>query len=424
MSVEIKDETRKHRLERLLDLAQAYKGWTRKELAKALGRDPANLVPASGNPKLDYVVDLAEVLDWPIGDVAEVLFTHAEITTRSQSKGGQKDEFENFKDYHHALFEAQKLGEYSAILTLAVEAKQVAEEPDQRALAAHYEALGWDGLGRYHRSLEASQDGLNEPISDIDLRFALETALANAHYSLWHLAEARATSGEIITWYRQNPASTSTGKYAEAQAVYTRGHALRRIAGVSPCMTKLGISRSRADLERALRLWKELAVEYDDSCDGIGNICHAGIIELDVMDEKRIAEDALAEICRGLESVIEPNKMPIGNWLESYGWWCVFGCNIALRHLTKQRDVQHYMALFTNKADEIANRLGNWSLRERVFTMQFLGHQHFVGWAGRELPMTIDSDDIRLIAGTMGRFPTFRRTGWKILNTAHVIKDK
>jgi hypothetical protein len=46
---------RKQRLEQLLELAQAYKGCSRKELARILGRDRTKLVPASGVPKLDLV---------------------------------------------------------------------------------------------------------------------------------------------------------------------------------------------------------------------------------------------------------------------------------------------------------------------------------------------------------------------------------
>ena len=64
---------RKIRLEQLLELAIAYRGWTRKELAKALGRDPTKLVPGSGVPKLDLVTELARVLDWPVGDVVSYL---------------------------------------------------------------------------------------------------------------------------------------------------------------------------------------------------------------------------------------------------------------------------------------------------------------------------------------------------------------
>ena len=61
---------RRKRLEQLLELAQAYQGCSRKELARILGRDRTKLVPASGVPKLDMVIDLCRVLDWPVGDVA------------------------------------------------------------------------------------------------------------------------------------------------------------------------------------------------------------------------------------------------------------------------------------------------------------------------------------------------------------------
>ena len=81
------------------------------------------------------------------------------------------------------------------------------------------------------------------------------------------------------------------------------------------------------------------------------------------------------------------------------------------------------MALFTNKADEIANHLNHWSMRERVFSMQFEGRQRLIGWTGQDIPLVIDNDDVRLIAGTMGRFPQFRETGWSILNNGNIIKE-
>ena len=56
--------------ERLLELAGVYRDFNRKELAHALRRDGSKLVPSTGNPKLDYLVSLAEVLDWPVGEVA------------------------------------------------------------------------------------------------------------------------------------------------------------------------------------------------------------------------------------------------------------------------------------------------------------------------------------------------------------------
>ena len=57
---------RRHRLGQLLDLAQNYRGWTRKQLSAELGRDPTKLVPGSGVPKLDVIIALAKTLDWTL----------------------------------------------------------------------------------------------------------------------------------------------------------------------------------------------------------------------------------------------------------------------------------------------------------------------------------------------------------------------
>ena len=153
---------------------------------------------------------------------------------------------------------------------------------------------------------------------------------------------------------------------------------------------------------------------------GIARTCRGGLLEADVLSGKLDCRQALAEISDELNDVIDPQTVS-GDDLESYGWWCIFGCNITLRHISDERDLQRFMALFTNKADEIANILDNWAMRERVFSMQYAGHRRFVGWTGQPLRMTIDSDDIKMITGTMGRFPQFRKTGWEMLENASVV---
>ena len=67
-------QCRRKRLGQLLSLAMAYRECSRKELARTLGRDPTKLVPGTGIPKLDLVVALADVLDWPVGDVVGYLW--------------------------------------------------------------------------------------------------------------------------------------------------------------------------------------------------------------------------------------------------------------------------------------------------------------------------------------------------------------
>ena len=115
--------------------------------------------------------------------------------------------------------------------------------------------------------------------------------------------------------------------------------------------------------------------------------------------------------------------MPVGDWLESWGWWAIFGCNIALRGL-QEPQLHHNMAVFTNKAIEIADRLGNWSMRERAFTMEHFRRRRVADSTGFQPDWVLDEDDIRVITGTMGRFPGFRETGWHILEKARVFEGR
>ena len=71
--------------------------------------------------------------------------------------------------------------------------------------------------------------------------------------------------------------------------------------------------------------------------------------------------------------------------------------------------------------EQIADRLDNWSMRERVFTLQHTRWERAQSSTGFDIPCVIDTDDVRVIAGTMGRFPTFRDTGWRILQSAQIV---
>ncbi|MHC4101167.1 MAG: hypothetical protein ACYTFF_12890 [Planctomycetota bacterium] len=176
------------------------------------------------------------------------------------------------------------------------------------------------------------------------------------------------------------------------------------------------------DLQRGCDLYSALASEYDDpSLAGIANTCYGGLLEAEVALGRRTAAEVLDELAVGLDRVRDVSEEPVGDLLESYGWWCVFGCNIALRHIDDERRLQQHMAVLTNKADEIADRLDNWSMRERVFTMQYVRWERAQSSTGFDIPCVIDTDDVRVIAGTMGRFPTFRDTGWRILQSAQIV---
>lgn len=421
---------RRKRLEQLLELAQAYQGCSRRELARILGRDRTKLVPASGVPKLDMVIDLCRVLDWPVGDVAGFLWPGSATPGQTDgivTAGDDADSDIEESEYDRIEIEsrdAQRRGEYARAISLAQQAAVVARTPEQRALACNREAVAWDGLGHYSSALEAEQRGLQEPSISPELRRILESNLANAYYTLWSLTEARSLSRDLIDWYAEEPPASYRERCTQAFSYYVRGNTLRRMISADTGQARRNAENACSDLEVSLDLYAGLAKDFDESFAGIGNTCRGALIEAEVALGRRSIAEGLDQLTEGLDGVVDPDQCPPGDWLESFGWWCIFGCNIALRHVTDERELQHHMAIFTNKADEIANRMNNWSLRERVFTMQFASHQRFLDWTGRMLSLTLDNEDVKALVGTMGRFPTFRETGWKLLQTARVVRDE
>jgi len=406
---------RRKRLERLVELAQVYRNWSRRELADALGRDATKMIPASGNPKLDLIVELADVLDWTVGDVTDCLWDGTGVEPPTDTVG-------DFADLDRQAGEAHVRGNYREMIRLAGKARVVATNAEERALACNRELGGWDGLGRFTRSLDVAREGLAEAPIGADVRRMLQSNLANACYSLWHLTEARSIGSDLISHYESSPPLSHRDRRTFAFALYVLGSTHRRLIDADPGRANQHAAQARTSLLAAVEYFGDLA-DVDPTAAGIAQTCKGGILEADVMLGRLDAREATATIVDAISEVVDLSTADSGDLLESYGWWCIFGCNVALRHITDERELQRLLALFTNKADEIAECLDNWAMRERVFSLQYDGHRRFVGWTGQDKPFTIDTDDIRMITGTMGRFPQFRRTGWHMLETAKVVSD-
>ncbi|MCA9286106.1 MAG: hypothetical protein KDA22_12855 [Phycisphaerales bacterium] len=412
-------ESRRDMLNQFIGLARVYRGWSKGQLAAALDRDPTKLVPETGNPKLDLVVRLAGVLDWPVGDVAEGIWVSE---SRSQSSGNDPTEA-HFAELDRLALDAHRSGDHAAMVSIAGRMAAIAETSQQRAIAANREAGGWDGMGRFTKVLEAVQRGLHEQPITTPLRLMLQANLANAHYTLWHLVEARAVARDLLDHFEECPPTTRLERVTHAFAHYVRGNATRRMLDSDPSSAARTAGRAKMDLERAMHMYEALASEFsDESYSGVANTCRGAIIETDVALELRTPTAAAEELSQGLDKVVDTESFPVGDWLESYGWWCIYGCNIALRGLDG-RDLHRHMAVFTNKAAEIADRTNNWSMREQVFTLEHFRRQRVADATGFDPDWLIDEDEVRVIAGTMGRFPHFRQTGWRILQAARILDE-
>ena len=412
-----RDEVRRDRLSQFVDLARIYRRWTRIQTAQALGREPSKVVPESGNPKLDLVVGLAEALDWDVGDVAEGIWrdeaeVYGEIETMAER---------GFAILDREAIEAHRAGEYRRMTELSRALFLAAHTGSERATAANRLAGAYDGLGRYTKALAALQRGLAEPGVPAHVRMMLEVNLANAHYALWHLVEACSVANSLVERFQSRPAETRTERVVEAFGHYVRGQSQRRLIETDPLSGNSHAQRAREDLQIALTSYSTLAKEFDDaSYAGIANTCTGAIFECDaalgVMDPLRAAEALSA----GLDQVVDVANYPPGDWLESYGWWAIFGCNVVLRGLSGP-EMHRHMAVFSNKTAEIAERMENWSMRERAFTFEHLRRQRMNESLGYATEWLLDDDDIRTVTGTMGRFPSFRETGWRILESARSL---
>ncbi|MDY7108133.1 MAG: helix-turn-helix transcriptional regulator [Planctomycetota bacterium] len=409
---------RRERLAELLTLARAYREWSQAELARALGRDPSKIIPVSGIPKLDLVTRLADVLDWSIEDVVTVL-------ELPEGEGSPSAEGAGFTEFQTASRKAWVEGRYTEAATIAERAYAVAATPDERALACVRGSVAWIALGQVANPMEMLQRGLREISASRELRLILQSNLANLYYTNWQLVEARALANELIQWYAQNPAEDHRSRATEAFAYYVHGNALRRLATTGSTKEQRTLEEAKCDLENASNLYSQLVTELDDETyAAIAHTCAGGIIEIDVELEHLQPRAALDRITKEISGADDTRCSPPGEWPESYGWWCVFGCNIARRHIPDNRELQRYLVLFTERADEIARRTDSWPLRERLFTIEERNAARLHEMTGRRFQPVLDTQDLRALIGTIARFPAFRQTGLKLLRQARIVQSR
>lgn len=418
-----------HRLSQLVDVACDYRGWTKVQLASALDRDPGSVLPRSGNPKLDYLTRLADVLEWPVGDVAAVLNGPRldPLLPDSDQEQPLLEELGRL-DYAQAValaLESQRAGNFSAVVRYAQRAANLAGTGERLARALQYEAIGWQYLGRSTIALEVLNQALAQPNLSPRLKRILQVNTGNAYYTLWRLTEARALSAELIETMTRLNSDNKFDRSAEAFAHYVYGNTLRRQIILDHAdalnLAEVGIEH----FHQCIRLYESLRYDVDASQlgDGVIRTCRGAIMELEVALERQPAIEALREMESALDDIFDVEKFPRNDLLEGYGWWCIFACNIAHRYMDGP-EKHRFMAQFTMKGYEVADRLENWPIRERLFTLDYLRRQAISDTDGVIEEWVLHPSEVRVLIGTMGRFPHFRSVGWSIIESASVIRDR
>lgn len=402
----------------MIDLAQAYLGCSKAQLAAALNRDPAKVAPDSGNPKLDMVMGLSDVLDWPAGDVAEALWFDPVAETESDSELAHK----SFDELNREAIAAHRDGNHQLMRRLAAQMLRLATTPVERAKAANRMVGAFDRAGRYGKALEWARVAASEPAVPKSSHLLYRANLANSNYAAWNLHEAASIASLVLLETATCAEDDLVQLLARGIAGYVSGNARRRLITLLPEQSGTWGDLALRDLAQASVDLNQLAVLRDaESYRGIANTCRGAEIEIRALRGDVSPQAAAEALSTALSSVIDPSTHPRGDWLESWGWWAVFGLNVATRLMTGE-ERQRFAAVFSMKAHEIADRLENWAIRERAFTLEHEWRMSLKSELGAEPGhWTLDREDLRHLVGTMGRFPWFRRHGWRILECAKFV---
>lgn len=401
----------KKRFQELLERLCTLHQWRWRELARALDYDPGKLHKVGENPKLTMVLRVAELLEWPVQSVIDYW--------AGDGQGLPPDELDEYGMDFQILLDAARTahagGQFKETVALAGRAFATAPNADSRAWACNLEACGWGGQGFYTKGIEGRRRGLEQEGVSTGMRRLLEVNIANGYYMLGEVLEARGIAESIADWYAHNPAPDRLERGNHAFAYYVLGMTSLCLIGQDPDQALLHAAAAKQSCEESCRLWAllpgDLSKEYWGA---IANTCRGGIIEAEVTLGLRDPHHAIDELWRALPGELDAQSAPVGEWLETWGWWCIFGCDVALRYLS-EIGMQHPMAEFTLKGHEIADELGNWALRERIFLLEYLGKGSLAKLTRTPVIWPLDNEDKQVLIGTMGRFPRFFRTGCEIL---------
>ena len=404
------------RLRRLVDLARVYRRWSRQQVAEALGREASKVVPESGNPKLDLVMALSQAMDWEPGHVARCVWSG-----HGPAQRGGTSPAKGFAELEVEAMVTARAGQWLRLGHLARAMGAAAREGCERATAAHLHAVACAGEGRFTDALRHAQSGLRECDVPGQTQLLLMRDLACAHDALGHLVESGAVATQIIGRIGAAP-HVHEARECAAGAFWIRANASRRRIDTDAAFAQRHAEDASADLHAAMSAFDGIARDFPGhSAGAMSHRCAGALVECSAVMGDVAPAAAVHRIEAALDAVVDVDQYPAGEWLESYGWWAVFGCTIALRSLAGA-PMQRAMAVFTNKAAEIAERVDSWTLRERAFTLEHTRRERANDEAGIEAEWILDRDEMRMVAGAVGRFPAFRDTGMEILATARLLE--
>ncbi len=413
-----KPTPRKERLEDLVSLARTYHGWTQKQLADELGRDPHNIIPGGGIPRLDLVLRLSEALDWPLETVVSDL---CETTVADLEPS---DDTSSWLDLDRACYAAFNAGEVVEALALSRRSLRRASSSDERGFSYIRQCGAWDLLGRYQQELESARAGLRLPGLTFTVYADLKVHLANAHCMLGDLEEAEGVASSLLLQLGSSELSSSTRQRLVGYTIYVRACARRAQAlALGTTVSIPAAQLALADFEAATKDLQEYArASRSSTHENLARTCEGAVVQLRALIGDLTFDEALAWFELHVPASTPDDQSADHALLESVGWWCIFASEIAVRSGLAPEQIDRLVAIFTNRADEISRLIRNWALRKHVWAIDYASRVEAGDVSLGEA--VVDPEDLRDLAGTMGRFPAFRELGWKILRRAGKLHEE
>lgn len=409
----------RERLEEMVTLVQSYRGWSQRRVARALNRNPHAMVPDSGNPKLDLVVTLSKILDWPLEMVVSDLRDAERDAAGERPKPRRSVQDPNaFARKVWALLDAEQ---WDDVLEITEPEALDEVEFSHRGLLLAYRFQALESTGRYLDAIECCREGLELVARGSLESLRLRGPLAYLLYLVGNFYEAEAMATSLIAELSReldplrSDAPNPNVLPHLAMAYFIRGCVLRVHGDHPQGLSEPLLRDAHRSLRTAESLLGSLAIESGPLRNrSIAQTARAAAREVEVLLDDATPSEIVEETLELLSSAEEIGSLD-SFAAESLGWCCLIASRVVLQFNERIANSDRVLAILTNKADEVAERLGHWALRERLFTVEHL-HRVLAARSGEAPPAwNLDDDDVRTLMGTMGRFPHFRRLGWRIL---------
>jgi hypothetical protein len=413
----------RQRLEELLSLALGYRGWSTRHLAKALDRSSSNLLPETSFPKLDFLLRLAEILQWPVEAVISHLAEEVVAPQPLDQPGAPQEEDALLARGQTALH----ADDPTLALRFARSAALVANSMKTRVQASELESDAWAQLGRWDCAIQAihsALDALSRGAASLHAASPDERGveppglllrLARAYHRAGLAVEGSALATTILNACHDVDAETAAQR-AEAHLLralcFRDRHESARSMPEEPAASAL----RDAEEARAILRWPVVAERLPTAA-CLRGMADAVMLELRASLNQIGAAAALTQLLDSLEPWVDLAQAVDRSALAGAGWRCVIGLTIAARHL--EGEPRHRMlAILSNKADEIASAVDCWALRERVLRLEFERRTHTPGEGSGSDQWLVDEEDLRLIIGCIGASRRFRPIGLEIIRRA------